>query len=99
MSNQESSYNDRSNRQDRGSGPSGGRRFYSRPRVCQFCTDHSVVINYKQVELLRRYIQEDGKIRPRRQTGTCAKHQRAVAQAVKQARHIALLPYTGEVLR
>lgn len=98
MSNQDS-YNDRSNRQDRGSGPGGPRRFYSRPRVCQFCTDHSVVINYKQVDLLRRYIQEDGKIRPRRQTGACAKHQRAVAQAVKQARHIALLPYTGEVLR
>ena len=99
MSNQDSSYNDRSNRQDRGSGSSGGRRYYSRPRVCQFCTDHSVVIDYKQVDLLRRYIQEDGKIRPRRQTGACAKHQRAVAQAVKQARHIALLPYTGEVLR
>lgn len=97
MSNQDSMGSDRSNRPDRG--PGGGRRFYSRPRVCQFCTDHTVIINYKQVDLLRRYIQEDGKIRPRRQTGACAKHQRAVAQAVKQARHLALLPYTGEVLR
>lgn len=99
MSNQDSSYGDRPSRQDRGSGPGGPRRFYSRPRICQFCTDHSVVIDYKQIDLLRRYIQEDGKIRPRRQTGTCAKHQRAVAQAIKQARHLALLPYTGEVLR
>jgi small subunit ribosomal protein S18 len=73
----------------------GGRRFYSHPRVCQFCTDKSAVIDYKLTEVLRRYISEDGKIRPRRQTGTCAKHQRAVAVAIKRARHLALLPYTG----
>jgi len=73
-------------------------RFY-RPRTCQFCTDKSLVINYKNVDLLRRFVHEDGKIRPRRQTGTCAKHQRKLANAIKRARHIALLPFVGEVLR
>ena len=77
----------------------GGRRFYSHPRVCQFCTDKTVVIDYKQYDLLRRYISEDGKIRPRRQTGACAKHQRALARAIKRARHLALLPYTSEISR
>lgn len=83
------------------SGRSGGpgRRFYSRPRVCLFCTDQSVKLDYKDVDMLRRFITEDGKIRPRRQTGTCAKHQRDVARAVKRARHIALIQYTGETLR
>lgn len=77
----------------------GPRRFYARPRVCQFCTDRNAVIDYKQAENLRRFITEDGKIRPRRQTGTCAKHQRTLARAIKRARHLALLPYTGETLR
>jgi small subunit ribosomal protein S18 len=82
--------------------PRGGqqqRRFYAHPRVCLFCTDHSVSIDYKQVELLRRFVTEDGKIRPRRQSGACAKHQRELARAIKRARHLALLPYSGEVLR
>jgi small subunit ribosomal protein S18 len=77
----------------------GGRRFYAQPRVCQFCTDHSVVIDYKQAEMLRRYVTEEGKIRPRRQTGTCARHQRALAKAIKRARHLALLHYTGGMPR
>lgn len=75
------------------------RRYYTRPRVCQFCTDHNLVIDYKQHEILRRFVSEDGKIRPRRQTGTCARHQRQLARAIKRARHIALLPFTGEVFR
>ena len=75
------------------------RRFYSRPRVCQFCLDKSTHIDYKQADFLRRFITEDGKIRPRRQTGTCAKHQRELARAIKRARHVALLPFTGEDLR
>lgn len=79
--------------------PRGGRRYYSRPRVCQFCTDPSSKIDYKQVDMLQRFITEEGKIRPRRQTGTCAKHQRQLAKSVKRARHVALLPFTGEVLR
>ncbi len=77
----------------------GGKRFYTHPRVCQFCTDKSVLIDYKQVDLLRRYVSEDGKIRPRRQTGACAKHQRELARAIKRARHLALLPFTSEVSR
>lgn len=77
----------------------GSRRFYSQPRVCQFCTDRSAKIDYKQTETLRRYVTESGKIRPRRQTGACAKHQRELARAIKRARHLALLPFTGEVLR
>ncbi len=73
----------------------GERRFFAKPKFCQFCADKTLMIDYKKTDLLRKYITEEGMIRPRRQTGACAKHQRAVAQAVKQARHIALLPYTG----
>ncbi len=80
-------------------GGGGYRRFFSHPRECQFCTDKNATIDYKQVEVLRRFVTEDGKIRPRRQTGTCAKHQRELARAIKRARHLALLPFTGEVLR
>ncbi len=75
------------------------RRFYARPRECQFCMDKSIVINYKNIEILRRYLTEEGKIRPRRQSGTCAKHQRQLAREVKRARHLALLPFSGEILR
>ena len=77
----------------------GGRKFFARPRECQFCTDKSAVIDYKHVDVLRRYVSDDGKIRPRRQTGACAKHQRDLAVAIKRARHLALLPFNGEVLR
>ena len=74
------------------------RRFY-RPRTCQFCTDPTISIDYKDTDLLRRFVHEDGKIRPRRQTGTCAKHQRTLARSIKRARHIALLPFAGDVYR
>ncbi len=77
----------------------GPRRFYSLPKVCQFCTDRTAKIDYKQVETLRRYVTESGKIRPRRQSGACAKHQREIARAIKRARHLAMLPFTGEILR
>jgi len=73
----------------------GERRFFAKPKNCQFCADKTLAIDYKKTDLLRRYITEDGKIRPRRQTGACARHQRVVAAAIKQARHIAFLPYTG----
>ena len=65
-----------------------------RKKVCVFCSDSTNVIDYKDVNKLKRYISERGKILPRRITGTCAKHQRAITVAVKRARHIALLPYT-----
>jgi len=68
----------------------GGRR-----RVCPFCVEKTDRVEYKDADLLRRFINEEGKIRPRRQTNVCAKHQRSLAVAVKRARHLALLPYTG----
>ncbi len=74
----------------------GGRKFIARPKICQFCSEKNTAIDYKNTDLLRRFVTEEGKIRPRRQTGTCAKHQRAVAAAVKRARFIALLPFSSE---
>ncbi len=76
------------------SGPAE-RRYYAHPKTCQFCADKSLDIDYKKADLLRRFVTDEGKIRPRRQTGTCARHQRALATAIKRARHIAMLPYTG----
>ena len=73
----------------------GERRFFAKPKTCQFCADKTLTIDYKKTDLLRRYITEDGKIRPRRQTGACARHQRVVSAAIKQARQIALLPFVG----
>lgn len=67
-----------------------------RRKACSFCVDGAKIIDYKQSDLLQRYMNEYGRIRPRRQTGTCAKHQRALAQAIKRARHIALVPFTQE---
>jgi small subunit ribosomal protein S18 len=60
-----------------------------------FCVEKDTRINYKDVDMLRQFITDRGKIRPRRQTGLCAKHQRRVAAAVKRARHIALLPFVS----
>ncbi len=74
----------------------GSRRFVARPKICQFCADKNISIDYKQTDMLRRFVTEDGKIRPRRQTGSCATHQSKLALAIKRARHIALLPFTGE---
>ena len=70
-----------------------GRR---RRRVCVFCGSGKEPIDYKDVATLRKYVSERGKILPRRVTGTCAAHQRALTTAVKRARHVALMPYTVE---
>ena len=67
-----------------------------RRKVCDFCVNKIAYIDYKDVNRLRRYINERGKIMPRRITGTCAKHQRQLSEAIKRARAIALLPYTVE---
>lgn len=64
-----------------------------RSKVCYFCVNPGVNIDYKNVDLLSRYISDKGKILPRRATGACAKHQRSIAQAIKRAREIALLPF------
>lgn len=69
---------------------------YRRRRICNFCLEKVDHIDYKDADTLRRYVTEHGRIRPRRQTGTCARHQRALAQAIKRARHLALLPFVSE---
>ena len=70
----------------------GGQR--RRKKACYFCANHVDYIDYKDVELLKRYISEKGKILPRRVTGTCAKHQRTLTVAIKRARIMGLLPFT-----
>lgn len=75
----------------------GGRRsFFRRRRVCKFCVDKIDHISYKDVKLLAPFIPERGKIQPRRISGTCAKHQRALQTAIKRARQIALVPYVTD---
>ena len=73
-------------------------RFNNRKRrkVCAFCVEKATEIDYKDAAKLRRYVSERGKILPRRMTGTCAKHQRCLTEAIKRARHIALVPYTTD---
>ena len=65
-------------------------------KVCQFCADKVEHIDYKDTAKLRRFVSERSKILPRRITGTCAKHQRQLTEAIKRARHIALLPFSAE---
>jgi small subunit ribosomal protein S18 len=73
----------------------GGRRFPPRRKVCAFCVDKVEQISYKDVSRIRRFISDWGKIEPRRKTGTCAPHQRALTRAIKRARYVALIPFTG----
>ncbi|MBD3367899.1 MAG: 30S ribosomal protein S18 [Candidatus Eisenbacteria bacterium] len=68
----------------------------TRGKICRFCQDKIERIDYKDEKRLMRFITEQGKIIPRRVTGTCARHQRQLAHAVKRARYIALLPYAGK---
>ncbi|MBI3170501.1 MAG: 30S ribosomal protein S18 [Chloroflexi bacterium] len=86
---------ERSSSGGEGGGERGDRKFFAKPKFCQFCADKTLTIDYKKVDLLRKYVTEEGNLRPRRQTGACAKHQRLVAAAVKQARHVALLPFAN----
>ncbi len=74
--------------------PGRGRRV--RRKVCGFCVDKIESIDYKQAAKLRKYVSDRGKILPRRATGTCASHQRALTRAIKRAREIALLPFTAD---
>ena len=88
----------------RGSGGGGGFRggrggFRSRRKVCSFCVDKVKTIDWKSPNSMRRFIGEGGSIRARRKTGTCAKHQRRLAIAIKRARQMALLPFTNEHVR
>ena len=77
-----------------GDRPRGG--FFRRRRVCKFCADKIDYINYKDVRLLSPFIPERGKIQPRRISGTCAKHQRALQTAIARARQLALIPYVTD---
>jgi small subunit ribosomal protein S18 len=77
----------------------GGGKFQPQRKFCAFCADKMESVDYKDPTKLRRYISDRGKIEPRRRTGTCAKHQRALALAIKKARHLALLPYTAAHIR
>ena len=77
--------------------PRRKRRVYHRRKVCRFCADTSLEINYKDPKSLRYFITERGKIIPRRLSGCCAKHQRTLTHEIKRARTIAFLPYVGSV--
>ena len=83
---------------EKGGRPDSFRRRPSRRRrkVCIFCGQNAPKIDYKDTALLKKYISERGKILPRRITGNCAKHQRAITVAIKRARHVALMPYVQD---
>lgn len=74
----------------------GFKKIRPRKKVCAFCKEKTVYIDYKNVELLARYISPNGKILPRRVTGACARHQRELAVAIKNARFMGLVPYVSE---
>ena len=76
-----------------------GGRFFARRRVCHFCVDKAVDIDYKDVPKLSRYVSDRGRIQPRRRSGVCARHQRMLSSAIKRARQLALLPFTLEHIK
>jgi small subunit ribosomal protein S18 len=84
-------------------GPGGGphkrgkRQYVRKKKVCRFCVEKIDYIDYKKPEILQSFIQERGKILPRRMTGTCARHQRWLTVAIKRAQNIALLPFSAEL--
>ena len=79
-----------------GGGREGGEPRFFRRKVCRFCVEKGLTIDYKDAGLLRNYLSERGKIVPRRISGSCARHQRAITLAIKRARVIALLPFMDE---
>jgi small subunit ribosomal protein S18 len=85
---------ERGERGERGGEEGGGRRGFGRRKVCRFCADKNLKVDYKDQGQLKYFLTERGKIIPRRISGNCAKHQREVATAVKRARMLAILPYT-----
>jgi small subunit ribosomal protein S18 len=86
-----------------GAGPGGGpggprrgkRQYFRKKKVCKFCVEKMDFIDYKRADILSQFVQERGKILPRRMTGVCARHQRWLGEAIKRARNIALLPFAG----
>jgi small subunit ribosomal protein S18 len=76
----------------------GKKKMFQRRKVCRFCADKKLAIDYKEPKTLRLFLSETGKLIPRRISGNCAKHQRPLTLAVKRARQVALLPYTSSQL-
>jgi small subunit ribosomal protein S18 len=86
--------NEKSREQQQGGG--GQRRRHPHRKSCRFCADKIVTIDYKKIDQIRIFLSDRGKIVPRRISGNCAKHQRALTVAIKRARSVALLPYIAE---
>jgi small subunit ribosomal protein S18 len=86
---------DRGDREERGGEEGGGRRGFGRRKVCRFCADKALKVDYKDQGQMKYFLTERGKIIPRRISGNCAKHQREVATAIKRGRMLAILPYTS----
>ncbi len=78
-----------------GGRPRGKRQYFRKKKVCKFCVEKMDFIDYKRADILSQFVQERGKILPRRMTGVCSRHQRWLGVAIKRARNIALLPYAG----
>jgi small subunit ribosomal protein S18 len=78
-----------------GGRPRGKRQYFRKKKVCKFCVEKMDMIDYKRADILSQFVQERGKILPRRMTGVCARHQRWLGVAIKRARNIALLPFAG----
>ena len=78
-----------------GGRPRGKRQYFRKKKVCKFCVEKMDFIDYKRSDILSQFVQERGKILPRRMTGVCARHQRGLGVAIKRARNIALLPFSG----
>jgi small subunit ribosomal protein S18 len=81
-----------------GGRPRGKRQFFRKKKVCKFCVEKMDLIDYKRADILSQFVQERGKILPRRMTGVCARHQRWLGVAIKRARNIALLPFAGSAV-
>ena len=88
---------DRPERGERGDkdGDGGGRRSFSRKKVCRFCSDQDFVMDYKDIRMMQSFVTEHGKIAPRRISGNCALHQRALTSSIKRARNLALVGYVS----
>ncbi len=78
-----------------GGRPRGKRQYFRKKKVCKFCVEKMDFIDYKRADILSQFVQERGKILPRRMTGVCARHQRWLGVAIKRARNIALMPFAG----
>ncbi|MBI5682367.1 MAG: 30S ribosomal protein S18 [Deltaproteobacteria bacterium] len=91
-------YNKKSHKKTTRDDKQGGKKIYQKKKICRFCADASIPIDYKDARMLKSFISERGKIMPSRITGNCAKHQRTVTEAIKRARVIAILPFASATI-